>query len=259
VFASSLDDFLLDLFFVYFWCRSRFHQRDEAEPRLSSRGAEVQPAIAIFVPCWAEHDVIEKMLEHNLAAIDYENYEIWLGVYPNDLATQAKASSCSVRFPRVRYVVCPHDGPTTKADCLNWVYQGLRREEESSGRRRDIILQHDAEDLIHPQSLHLIREQCVRYHMVQVPVFPLKTPLSQATHATYCDLFAEAHVKDLGVRSQLGGFLPSAGVGTAYRREALEKLETAKGGVLFDPRSLTEDYLMNQSTVRWPASCASSF
>jgi adsorption protein B len=127
---------------------------------------------------------------------------------------------------------------------LNWIYQGLRREEESSGRRRDIILQHDAEDLIHPQSLHLIREQCARYDMVQVPVFPLKTPLSQTTHATYCDLFAEAHVKDLWVRSQLGGFLPSAGVGTAYRREALERLETAKGGVLFDPRSLTEDYVM---------------
>jgi adsorption protein B len=244
VFASSLDDFLLDLFFLYFWGRSRFRRRGEAVSRLPPAGLEAQPTIAIFVPCWAEQEVIEKMLEHNLAAIDYENYEIWLGVYPNDLATQAKAASCGARFRRVHYVVCPHDGPTTKADCLNWIYQGLRREEERSGRRYEIILQHDAEDLIHPQSLHLIREQCVRYHMVQVPVFPLKTPLSEATHATYCDLFAEAHVKDLWVRSMLGGFLPSAGVGTAYRRDALEKLEAAKGGVLFDPRSLTEDYVM---------------
>ncbi len=243
VFASSLDDFLLDLFFLYFWRRSCFRRRGEAV-RLSPAGPEIQPAIAILVPCWAEQAVIEKMIEHNLAAIEYENYEIWLGVYPNDIATQAKAASCCARFPRVRYVVCPHDGPTTKADCLNWIYQGLRREKERSGRRYDIILQHDAEDLIHPRSLHVVREQCAHYQMVQVPVFPLKTPLSQATHATYCDLFAEAHVKDLWIRSMLGGFLPSAGVGTAYRRDALERLEAAKGGVLFDPRSLTEDYVM---------------
>ncbi len=250
VFASGLDDFLLDLFYLYFWCRLRFRRRGKVSVRLPGAGFEAQPLIAIFVPCWAEHDVIEKMIEHNVAAIDYKNYEFWLGVYPNDLATQAKAASCASRFAKVHYVVCPNDGPTTKADCLNWIYQGLRREEERSGRRYAIVLQHDAEDLIHPRSLHLIREQCALYEMVQVPVFPLNTPWRQATHATYCDLFSEAHVKDLWVRSRLGGFLPSAGVGTAYRRDALEKLETAKGGVLFDPRSLTEDYVMGLELYR---------
>jgi adsorption protein B len=80
--------------------------------------------------------------------------------------------------------------------------------------------------------------------MVQVPVFPLRTPLHWFTHGTYCDEFAEFHLKELYVRARLGGFVPSAGVGTAYRREALEKLSAAKGGKLFETESLTEDYVM---------------
>lgn len=246
VFASSLDDFLLDASFLVLWRRSRFGRQRRtsasATETVSSTASSTEPLIALVIPCWAEQDVIERMLEHNLAEIDYANYEVWLGVYPNDLATQAKASSCQLQFPRVHYIVCPRDGPTTKADCLNWIYQGLRQEETRTGRRYEIVLQHDAEDLIHPRSLRLAAQYCAGYEMVQLPVFPLPTPLWQPTHGTYCDFFAEAHLKDLWVRAALGGFLPSAGVGTAYRRDALEKLEAAKGGQLFDPESLTEDY-----------------
>lgn len=254
VFASSLDDFLLDASFLVLWRRSRLGRRRQAsalatEPdsstassSASSTGSPTEPLIALVIPCWAEHDVIERMLEHNLAEIDYANYEVWLGVYPNDLATQAKASSCRLRFPRVHYIVCARDGPTTKADCLNWIYQGLRLEEARTGRRYEIILQHDAEDLIHPRSLRLAARHCASHQMVQLPVFPLPTPFWQLTHGTYCDFFAEAHLKDLWVRAALGGFLPSAGVGTAYRRDALEKLEAAKNGQLFETGSLTEDY-----------------
>ncbi len=40
----------------------------------------------------------------------------------------------------------------------------------------------------------------------------------------------------------MGGFLPSNGVGTGFARSALERLAECRGGQVFDPESLTEDY-----------------
>jgi adsorption protein B len=44
------------------------------------------------------------------------------------------------------------------------------------------------------------------------------------------------------VRQQLGGFLPSNGVGTGFDRDALERLADGRSGRPFDPSCLTEDY-----------------
>ena len=192
VFASSLDDFLLDVSFVVLWLRSRRERDRRAAPsggRASTASREAK--IGIMIPCWDEEAVIEQMLEHNLTAIDYENYDVWLGVYPNDDATLAKVSACEAKFGRVHYVVCPHDGPTTKADCLNWIYDGIAHAEQQRGESYDVLLQHDAEDLIHRDALKRIDENIGRFDMIQIPVFPLATPLRNATHGTYCDFFAE--------------------------------------------------------------------
>ena len=83
VFASSLDDFLLDVSFLVLWLRSRRERLGTSAPSRATAPAR-DNQIAIMIPCWDEEAVIEQMLEHNLAAIDYENYDIWLGVYPND-------------------------------------------------------------------------------------------------------------------------------------------------------------------------------
>ena len=239
VFASSLDDLILDASYLWFWFRSRgAGSRD----RFVFQPAGPEPRIALLVPCWDEAGVIEEMIERNLAAIDYSNYQVWLGVYPNDAATLSKAAACSARLPGVRFVVCPREGPTTKADCLNALYEGIRRFEQETGARYDIFVQHDAEDLIHPDSLRRIQAAALEYDMVQIPVFPLETALSEFTHGTYGDFFAEFHLKELRQRAAFGGFVPSAGVGTAYRREALEALWEQNDGHLFDQDSLTEDY-----------------
>jgi adsorption protein B len=240
VFASSLDDLILDASYVWFWFRSRGGSGSRDSSALNTEAPQVR--IAIVVPCWDEAAVIEDMLDHNIAAIDYTSYEIWLGVYPNDHATRAKAESSAGRHVRVRYVVCPREGPTTKADCLNAIYQGLVEYERRTGKRYGIVLQHDAEDLIHPDSLRRIQQAARQYDMVQIPVFPLETGLSELTHGTYGDFFAEFHLKELRQRAAFGGFVPSAGVGTAYRRESLEALWEHNGGRLFDDASLTEDY-----------------
>ena len=112
-----------------------------------------QRKIALIIPCWREAGVIERMLDHNLTTVEYENYDVWLGAYPNDPATLDKVAACERKHPRVRHVVCPHPGPTTKADCLNWIYEGVKRHEEASGERYAALQQQDAEDLIAPAAL----------------------------------------------------------------------------------------------------------
>jgi adsorption protein B len=78
--------------------------------------------------------------------------------------------------------------------------------------------------------------------MVQVPVLPLATPWSEWTHGLYCDDFAESQGKDLETRVSLGGFLPGCGVGTGFRREAIDGLARLHDGGVFSPDCLTEDY-----------------
>ncbi len=123
--------------------------------------------------------------------------------------------------------MCPHDGPTSKADCLNWIYQHVGLYEEQNGIAFDIIVTHDAEDLIHPEELRWINAYATHFDFIQIPVLALATPFWSFTHGVYCDEFAEYHTRDMVVRSSFGCFVPGSGVGTGYRREALEALARA--------------------------------
>ena len=240
VFANGLDDAFLDL--CYLTLRFRARRRVFSSPFRSVDGRA--PRIAVLVPCWREADVIEAMLERNRAAIDYPSYDIWVGLYPNDPACIEKVRRCAARLGRIRPVIGPRDGPTTKADCLNGIFEAIFEHERRGGPRYDLFLQHDAEDIIDPRSLGEIARLSARYDMIQVPVFALPTPLSNLTHGVYCDEFAESHQRDLPVRAWMGGFIPSAGVGTALSRNAVDQLQIVAGDRVFDPDSLTEDYFL---------------
>jgi len=243
ILVSGLDDLIVDL--AWAWTRVKTVLRPAASlfPP-GPRQIETAPVqrIAIFVPLWQEHRVIGRMLEHNLAAIRYPDYHIFAGCYPNDTETQEAVQAVAARFPQVHLALCPHPGPTSKADCLNWVYQRLLLLEESEGKRFDVVVVHDAEDLIHPEELRWINYYAARYDFVQTPVLALATPLHRLTHGVYCDEFAETHTRDMAVRAAMGGFVPSSGVGTGYRRDALARLARASSNRLFEPEALTEDY-----------------
>jgi adsorption protein B len=198
--------------------------------------------IAIFVPLWREHRVIGQMLEHNLSVIRYSDYDIFVGVYPNDDLTERAVAEAAQRHPRVHLAVCPHDGPTSKGDCLNWIFRRMEAYERRQRVRFEIVITHDAEDLVHPSSLRLINWYSRDYEMVQVPVLALPTPGHELTHGIYCDEFAETQTKDIQVRQRLGAFLPSSGVGAGFDRASLERLAASRGGRIFDPACLTEDY-----------------
>jgi len=235
ILISGIDDLFVSA--VFFLTRKPFRW-----PHPSRLVAERERRIAILVPLWREHRVIGRMLAHNLASIRYCSYDIFVGVYPNDDVTTLAVREAARRYPNVHAINVPHAGPTSKGDCLNWTYRGMADFEKRRGVRFDIVMTHDAEDLVHPDSLRLVNWYARDYQMVQVPVLPLPTPTRELLHGIYCDEFAEFQTKDIPVRQRLGGFLPANGVGTGFGRDALEHLAATRGGQIFDPACLTEDY-----------------
>ncbi len=234
ILISGLDDLALNAICLWAWARGK------SRPKLSP--SPVEKYIAVFVPLWHEYQVIAGMVEHNVSAIDYDNYHFFIGAYPNDEPTLDAVRELEARFPHVHLAICPHDGPTSKADCLNWIYQRMLLFEEHHEVRFDIVVTHDAEDLIHPEAFSQINAYIGDFDMVQIPVLPLPTPFRDWVHGMYCDEFAEWQIKDMPARQHMGSFVPSNGVGTGFSREALEKLATAEHNLVFEPGCLTEDY-----------------
>ena len=243
VIVNGLDDLFIAGAAAYAWLRFHFatarHLRSPTEAELDS---VPQRRMAIFVCLWHEHGVIRDMIEHNIRSIRYQNYDFFIGVYPNDTPTVAAATDVCDRFPNVHLSVTPHPGGTSKADNLNWIFQRMLLFEEEKHVRFEMIAVHDAEDVIHPDDLRWMNYYAQWYDMVQIPVLALPTPLRQFTHGVYCDEFAEFQFKDLPAREALGGFLPSCGVGTGFSRRALESVAAANANQIFDATSLTEDY-----------------
>ncbi len=241
VLISGLDDLVLDLAFLYTWIRGHYRSGGEL-PTEDDLDRTPRRRIAVFVPLWHEHEVIERMLEHNIAANKYDRYDFFVGVYPNDGPTACAVQRAEARFPNVHLAVCPHDGPTSKADCLNWIFQRLLIFEEERQAYFDMVVTHDAEDLIHPESFRWLNYYAQWNGMVQIPVLPLPTPFREFTHGVYCDEFGESQTRDLYTRNFLGGFVPSTGVGTGFTRETLDAIAAKYSNRIFEPESLTEDY-----------------
>ena len=246
ILISGLDDLALDVVCLWAWLKRRVAR--PADPNIPASQPDsdepiAEKTIAIFVPLWHEHSVIAGMVEHNVSAINYDNYHFFIGAYPNDDPTLDAVRELEQRFPHVHLAVCPHDGPTSKADCLNWVYQRMLLFEEHHDTQFEIVVTHDAEDLIHPEAMAQINKYADRYEMVQIPVLPLPTPFPSLVHSIYCDEFSEWQLKDMPARQLMGSFVPSNGVGTGFTREALEKLASAEHNLIFEPSSLTEDYI----------------
>jgi len=240
ILVNGIEEMAIDL---QYFARG-LHRRQRRTIGWEDLAAAPPRRIAIMVPAWDEAEVIESMLEHNHRTLDYDTslYDIFCGTYQNDLETQRKVSAVARRYPNIHKVVVPHDGPTSKADCLNWIYQGIVLEERRRGRRFDILLMHDAEDVIHPLALRLYATLIPQYEFVQTPVFSLKLRHRDLVAATYIDEFAEFHLKDMLVREAMGGLVPSAGVGSAFERDAFEEIALAHDQNPFHVESLTEDY-----------------
>ena len=241
--VSGLDDLFIDLCYLVRsgWRRLFVLPR---HPRLTEEALRAEPEkpIAVMIPAWDESAVIRPMLENTLRSLNYDNFRIFVGVYPNDRATIEEVDKVREGWERVERIVCPHDGPTNKADCLNWIYQGIRLYEKEHGEEFQIFVMQDCEDIIHPLCYKLFNHLIPRKDMVQLPVMALETPWHQFTSGHYIDEFAQLHYKDLVVRELLNRSIPAAGVGCAFSRRALETVAASNRNQLFSIDSLTEDY-----------------
>jgi len=196
----------------------------------------------VLVPAWQEASVVGAMLAHCLKSWPHAELRIYAGCYRNDIHT-LRAMISSASDPRLRIVVHDKEGPTTKADCLNRLYAALCADERRGGFRARSVILHDAEDMVHPAALSLLDSGLDDADFVQLPVRPEPQAASPWIGGHYSDEFAESHGKAMVVRDWLGVGLPSAGVGCAFRREAIAAIAARRGSDQpFAAESLTEDY-----------------
>ena len=239
----AINDLAVDFIYFsrWFWRSATVYRRF---PRtfgtmLADRGAQQRP-MAIFVPAWDESAVIAAMLRSAVERLQYRNYRIFVGHYRNDPATLAAIAS--VADDRIEPVLVEADGPTTKADCLNHLYDALLAYELQQDEAVAAVVLHDAEDVVDPLELTVFNSLIERAALIQLPVQPLPDPRSRWISGHYCDEFAEAHTKELVVREAVGASIPLAGVGCAIARNPLAKLAAINEGYPFAGGSLTEDY-----------------
>ena len=241
--VGALDEMAVDLAWLWLWLKGR--ARSERLPG-RGEGHALSGRAAVLVPAWREADVIGEMVRHTLEAWPQWQLSLYVGCYRNDPATLAAVVLAARDDPRLRIVVHDAAGPTTKADCLNRLYQALRTDEQRSGVPFAMIVLQDAEDMVHPAGLAAMDRALADADFVQLPVRPEIHPSSPWISGHYADEFAESHAKAMVVRDCLGAALPSAGVGCAFARQALVRLEQqrARAGERgpFAVDCLTEDY-----------------
>ncbi len=243
ILLSSLDDLLIDTWYWIREIRRYFTVRRKYAPlTVAQLRAVDEQQMAIMVPAWLEYDVIALMLENMVSTLEYKNYTIFVGTYQNDAKTIQEVERMRRRYRQLVRVEVPHDGPTCKADCLNWLTQAIfARGDQFNVPYAGIVL-HDSEDVLHPLELKYFNYLLPRIDFIQLPVTSLEREWFELVAGTYMDEFAEWHTKDLVVRESLSGMVPSAGVGTCFSRKALMELSAETNNQPFNTESLTEDY-----------------
>lgn len=242
--VTGTDDFIWDIITL---CK-RIRQKDET---LQFKELEETPTklLALVVAAWHEDNVLADVVENIIASQQYPKsmYHIFLGVYPNDAATVYIAQQLQKKYPNVHCIVNFKEGPTSKAQNINYVISRIKEYEAQKDWKFASITVHDSEDLVHPYELKVTNYLIDKYPAIQFPVFPLiKKPtlgnfFSNITTNTYADEFAENHFITMVSRRDAGAFVPSAGTGFALRRDTIDVL----GYHVLPENSLTEDYRLS--------------
>lgn len=229
----GLDDLMVDALWLAGVGRKQ-PVRLPSEPRPLSR------RFAIFIPAWDEGAVIGAMLDHCTRQWAGLPCRIYVGVYLNDVQTMRAVAAAVAQDDRIVMRGCVRPGPTTKADCLNQLWQAMLDDRASGQFLAEALVLHDAEDLVDAAELHAHDRLLDDADFVQLPVRPLVHRDGRLISGHYVDEFAESHGKELPVRAAIGALLPTAGVGCAFR---IDRLEACCGPVgPFSADSLTEDY-----------------
>ncbi|MBR0697751.1 glycosyl transferase family protein [Bradyrhizobium lablabi] len=239
---SSFDDLFVDLAYWSSRLLGTAEGKSKSLPPVDALEQLPERPIAIMVPCWKEHEVIFSMLSSNSRLMRYSHAHYFVGVYINDPLTQDEVRKAQALYKNIHMVLVPHDGPTSKADCLNQTLSEIFLFEAEQKLQFAGIVMHDSEDLIHPLELKLFNKVVDLYDFVQLPVYSFSRPVTSLIAGLYMDEFAEMHTKDLEVRQRLSGVIPCAGVSACFSREAIQHLMDRNQGEAFRTSSFTEDY-----------------
>ena len=242
IFISSVDDFFLDLFYWVLQLQRLITRPFRRVPTTAQVRDAEERRLAVMVPAWQESDVIARMLMNTLTTMEYSRYDIFVGCYPNDPATISEVDRIARQHANVHRAMVGHPGPTSKADCLNWMIQNILAHEKKAGVTYDAFIMQDSEDVIHPFSFKVMSWFLGRADMVQLPVLSMPRAWLDMIPCHYMDEFAEWHGKDLVARSHLTRLVPSAGVATGFSRRAITLLCEERDNQPFNTDSLTEDY-----------------
>ncbi|WMI79804.1 glycosyltransferase [Anaerotignum sp. MB30-C6] len=242
--STGVDDFIWDI--ICLWKRGK--QKNDT---LSFKDLEEFPPklIALVIAAWHEDNVLLNVVENIIASQQYPKsmYHIFLGVYPNDSATVYIAQQLQKKFTNVHCVINYKEGPTSKAQNINYVISRIKDYEKGKDWRFSAVTVHDSEDLVHPYEFKVTNYLMNKYPAIQFPVFPLiKKPtfrnfFSNITTNTYADEFAENHFITMVSRRNTGAFVPSAGTGFSLARDTIDTL----GYHVLPENSLTEDYRLS--------------
>jgi adsorption protein B len=242
IFISSADDAFLDLYFWVLQAQRVITRPFRRVPTTKQIMDAPEKRVAIMVPAWQESDVIARMLMNTLTSLEYQNYDIFVGCYPNDPDTIKEVDRIAGQNRQIIRAMVGHDGPTSKADCLNWMIQNIFAHEKKEGVRYDVFAMQDSEDVIHPLSFKVVNAYLDHTDMVQLPVLSMPRKWNELVPCHYMDEFAEWHGKDLIARSAMTRLVPSAGVATSFSRWCIELLCKERDDQPFNTDSLTEDY-----------------
>lgn len=243
--VGAIDDCCVDLLWIgrRIYRHFRYYRRTKPMRTDDLPPPERTGELAVFVAAWQEAGIIGSMLRRcHYAWQGHQNHSIYVGCYPNDEASIKAVLEAAAQNPLVKLILCHEPGPTTKADCLNRLWQAMTADELNRGYKVKAVILHDAEDMVDADELKIFDRLIDKNHAVQLPVIPVMVPGSRWISGHYCDEFAEAHGKSLVVREAIGAPLPLAGVGCAIERNMLGRIALANDHKPFDEGSLTEDY-----------------
>ncbi len=167
---TGFDDFVWDIIALSKAIKHRkieldFKKLDSVPPKL----------IAVMIAAWHEENVLEKVVQNIITSQIYPKsmYHIFLGVYPNDAQTIAAAQRLEKEYPNIHCVINYKDGPTSKAQNLNYVIKQIKAFEKVNHYRFASFTVHDSEDVVHPYELRVTNYLINSYPAIQFPVFPI--------------------------------------------------------------------------------------
>lgn len=131
--------------------------------------------LAVIIANWHEDNVIGSVVDHLMATQIYPHsmFHLFLGVYPNDLATIQVVQDLAEKYENVHVVINVVPGPTCKADNINHALDEIHVYEQEHKIQFLSVTIHDSEDVLHPYELSLTNYLLNSYDVLQFPVFPI--------------------------------------------------------------------------------------